>query len=140
MKTLFMTKKGLALLAFTLLSAVAYAQPSSIDIINSTDCYYLVEVRPSDPNNCGGACTTGQICIPPNSVVSLPPCAGGPNLEWAGAAITPTDSRCNPCQVPGIGIARVCYPMPVTDRGAHCDKKCSTYTAAFTSPTTIEIY
>ncbi len=139
MKILPITKKGLALMAFTLLSVLAYAQPASINIHNSTDCYYLVEVRAKDPNNCGNACTTGQVCIPPQSSIAIPSC-GGPLLEWAGAGITPTDSRCNPCQATPITIARFCYNFPIIDKGAHCDKKCKSYVAEFVSPTDIKIY
>ena len=139
MKTLLSIKKGLAMAAFTLLSIVAYAQPASITITNNTDCYYIVEVRAKDPNNCGNACTTGQVCIPPNSVTPISPC-GGFNLEWAGAGITPADTRCRPCSNSGITIARFCYNFPPKHRGAHCDAKCRSYTAEFASPTDIKIY
>lgn len=139
MKTLLITRRGLAMVAFTLLSMVAYAQPSSITIANNTDCYYLVEVRAKDPNNCWDACTTGQVCIPPNSVVPIAPC-GGSNLEWAGAGITPADAHCRACPNLGLTIARFCYSFPIRDSGPHCDKKCRTYTAEFASPNDIRIY
>ncbi|HAD98468.1 MAG TPA: hypothetical protein DCG19_13750 [Cryomorphaceae bacterium] len=139
MKTLLSTKRALALMAFTLLSVMSYAQSASVMVTNTTDCYYIVEVRAKSPNNCANACTTGQVCIPPNSVTPISPC-GGTKLEWAGAGITPADPNCRACSNLGITIARFCYNFPIKDGGAHCDSKCRSYIAEFTSPTDIRIY
>lgn len=82
------------ILALLMATVTLPALAQSVNVTNTTNCFYTIEFYARD-GSCTNDCITSMICIPPGASVIINSCVAGYDLETA--KVYPADKNCRPC-------------------------------------------
>lgn len=120
-------------------TAAVFAQSSTININNNTNCSFLVELV-NEQDDCNASCTTTTVCVPQYTTVQVNPCNS--NWYWDRANVTPVIDACTTCGSSTVSVASPeptnCMGLSTSASGTHC-AGCGSYQVDFNSPTDLDI-